>query len=531
MTKLSLLGRRWIPPKVSGSLSENLKQLRQIEEAALHPPETLCDLPRSVERIQAAIQNSERILIVGDYDADGVCASVTLFKTLKELKAKVSVRLPHRTKHGYGLNEQFIREAKDLAVGVIITVDNGISAHREVELANEFGIDIIVTDHHLPPQQLPNAYAIINPRREDCTYPEKNLSGAAVAYKLAIALLGEKLSTELHDELLALTAIGTIADVCEVTGENRSLIKEGLQKILKTKNVGLQKILANSGILQDVSAEDVGFRIAPRINAAGRLDDALLAFQTLISGQGAEQLEQLNLDRRELTEKMLTEVEESLGEIANKRILIAGGDTFHPGVIGLAAGKLAEKYHRPAIVMNEEKGVLTGSCRSPLPNFNITEALAKLADLLTKFGGHSAAAGFTLPTENQEAFAARLTEIAENKIQAEELIPTLNLDLEVSEADLNFKLLSELQKLAPFGAGNPEPLLLWRSTPIQEIRLVGDDSRHLRLRVGGKTAIGFGLGELADTLKKRPTVDLAFTLNENVWNRLKELQLKLVDLA
>ncbi|MFH1375323.1 MAG: single-stranded-DNA-specific exonuclease RecJ, partial [Patescibacteria group bacterium] len=534
--KLSLLGKRWTPPKSSGILIEDLKRLRKIEEVELHPPETLCDLPRAVERIQQAIQNDERILIVGDYDADGVCASVILFKTLEELRAKVSVRLPHRSKHGYGLNEQFIQEAQDLKVSLIITVDNGISAHKEIELANEFGIDVIVTDHHLPPQQLPNAYAIINPRRPDCPYPNKDLSGAGVAFKLALALLiNQELRTanqELKSELLALATIGTVADVCSLTGENRALVKAGLAKIAESKNIGLRAILKTSGLDKSISAEDVGFRIAPRLNAAGRLDDALLAFQTLINGKGAQQLEQLNLDRRQLTEKMLTEAEESLGEIADKRILIASGANFHPGVIGLAAGRLAEKYHRPTIVMSAEKGMLTGSCRSPLPNFNITEALAELEDLLTKFGGHSAAAGFTLLTENREAFAKRLTEIAENKIQAEELIPVLYLDLEVSEADLNFKLLSDLQKLAPFGAGNSEPILLWKSAPLSEVRTVGSDSSHLRLKVGKRKspAIAFRFGEFAEEISKRKEVDLAFTLAENIWNGSRELQLKITDL-
>ena len=364
---LSFLGKKWIfPPENSQSglptgqagLVENLKKIRGITACGFHPPEELKDLEKAVGRIRQAISGNERVLIVGDYDADGVCASVILFKALASLGAEVSVRLPQRMEHGYGLNIEFVREAKKLGVGLIVTFDNGISATQEIELASSLGIDVIITDHHLPPPaKLPPAFAIVNPRQADCEYPEKNLCGAAVAMKIAFALLENSrlLTTEcrlLRAELLALAAIGTIADVCELSGENRMIVAEGLKEISRVKSPGLQKILANAGLLagqaslnSKISSEDVGFRIAPRLNAAGRLGDPLIAFQALVNVRGAEfadGLEKLNSWRQQLTEKLLAEVEERLGEIGAEKILIAGSENFHPGIIGLLAGRLAE---------------------------------------------------------------------------------------------------------------------------------------------------------------------------------------------
>ncbi|MBU1089467.1 single-stranded-DNA-specific exonuclease RecJ [Patescibacteria group bacterium] len=540
MNNLSLLGKKWIFPSENSreNLIENLKKIRGIEECGFHPPEKLKDLEKAAERIRAAMKNGERILIVGDYDADGVCASVILFKTLANLGSKVSVRLPDRAKHGYGLNAEFVREAKKLGVKLIITVDNGISATQEIELANSFGIDVIITDHHISPDELPNAFAIVNPRQKDCEYPEKNLSGAAVAYKLATTLLNQEPITknsELIDELLALAAIGTLADVCELSGENRMIVTEGLKKIPRTRNPGLRKILANAGLNSKISSEDIGFRIAPRLNAAGRLDSPLIAFQALANKDGekfADGLEKLNSWRQRLTEKLLAEVEERLGEIGAERILIAGGENFHPGIIGLAAGRLAEKYHRPAIVMSGAGGKFVGSCRSPLPEFNITEALRDNSDLLQKFGGHRGAAGFTLEPKNRAAFEKKMGDYARAKIKAVELIPRLEIDSQVEERSLSCEFFEELQTLAPFGAGNPEPLFHLENVELAEIRTVGNGEKHLRAKIGKTkiTAIGFGLGEFAEELGKRGSADLVFQLSENEWNGNCELQLKMVDL-
>lgn len=561
---LSLLGKSWQIQKSDSTLSplERLLAIREISKASeeeflnpsldsSHSPKEFKDLEKSVERIREAIQKKERIFIVGDYDADGVTASAILFKALTKLEAKVSIRLPSRQKHGYGLNTDFINEAKELEVNLIITVDNGISAKEEIKLANSLGINVIITDHHIAPAELPAAYAIINPRQEKCSYPYQNLSGATIAYKLATALLnlelktqneespfaeasGDRLST-INYELLTLAAIGTLADVCPLTGENRIIVAEGLKKIFQNKNPGLQRILKNSKIEKACKAEDIAFRIAPRINAAGRLSDPLIAFQALTNESGAEfadQLETLNQERRAITSKALIEAEQQIQNITDKKIIIASHPDWHIGVIGLIAGKLAEKYNRPAVIMNEHKGIFTGSCRSPIADFNITTSLAELSELLEKFGGHSAAAGFTLKKENRSSFEKELSQIAEKELSKVELTPSISIDLEITDQDINFDLLKQIKRLAPFGESNPEPVLLLHDIQLNEIRAVGSEAKHLRLKLGKQnfTAIGFWLGELASKIKNRQTIDLAFTLDENVWNGNRDLQLKIVDI-
>lgn len=533
MDKLSLLGKKWIFPSAAtnGNFLAELKKIRGIDASEIHDGEKMKDLTKAATRINLAIQKQERILIVGDYDADGITASAILFKAISHLGGAVSVRLPHRIHDGYGLNPKFIKEAKSLEVKLLITVDNGISAFSEVELANSFGIDVIITDHHLPPEILPPAFAIVNPRQKNCDYPDKNLSGAAVAMKLA-ENLGD-LPDDLQNEILGLAAIGTLADVCPLVGENRALVSAGLAVLPNIKNIGLQKILVNAGVNGKVSSEDIGFRVAPRINAAGRIGDPLTAFQTLTNGQGekfADDLERLNSERQGLTVKVLSEVEERLGEFGAEKILIASGD-FHAGIIGLAAGRLAEQYFRPAIVMSENGEHFVGSCRSPLAEFDITAALADCADLLEKFGGHRGAAGFTITKKNRAEFEKRIADFAEKNIEAVELTPSLEVDLEVEENNLTENFLKELQSLEPFGADNPEPKLLWRAAKLTKIRAIGEEGRHLKMQIGDKklNSIGFRLGEFAPILDKQKNADLVFNFSENIWNGSRELQLKILD--
>ncbi|MFH0776172.1 MAG: single-stranded-DNA-specific exonuclease RecJ [Patescibacteria group bacterium] len=533
MENLSLLGQKWIFPKTATGTDflSKLKKIRGIDASEIHDSQKMRDLPRAAQRIRTAIAQNEKILIVGDYDADGITAAAILFKVITQLGGLVSVRLPHRLRDGYGLNRNFIESARALEVKLIITVDNGISALHEIEFANELGIETIITDHHTPPATLPPAFAIVNPKQKNCAYPEKNLSGAAVAMKLA-ENLGE-IPPNLRDEIHALAAIGTLADVCPLVGENRALVATGLELLPKVTNPGLQKIIANAGLGAKISADDVGFRIAPRLNAAGRLDDPLLAFQTLVHPAGAkfaDELERLNRERQSWTADILDAVEEKLGELGAEKILIASGE-FHPGIIGLAAANLAEKYFRPAIVMSTKAENFVGSCRSPLAEFNLAEALESVGDLLEKFGGHHGAAGFTLAQKNRSEFEKRIAEFAEKKIGAVELIPTLALDLAVEEKLLTEKFLRELQSLEPFGAGNPEPNLFLANTPLDDIRAIGADGKHLKMKVGAKklTAIAFRFGEFAEKLGQKKRADLVFNFGENAWNGNRELQLKIID--
>jgi len=533
LEKLSLLGKKWIFPreKSEGNFLQKLKKIRGIESSEIHSGKKMYDLVKAVVRIRDAIGKNERILVVGDYDADGVTAATILFKTIHYLGGIVSVRLPHRVRDGYGLNTKFIEEAKNLEVKLIVTVDNGISAVAEIKLAREFGIDVIITDHHAPPEILPSAFAIVNPRQKNCEYLDKNLSGAEVAMKLA-ENLGD-LPSDLKNEILVLAMIGTLADVCPLVGENREIVAAGLAVLPKIKNIGLQKILANTGLNSKISAEDIGFRVAPRLNAAGRLGDPLTAFQALAHNEGerfVDELERLNYERKNFTVKVLDEVEERLGELGAEKILIASGD-FHLGIIGLVAANLAEKYFRPVIVMGSKDENFIGSCRSPLPEFDITEALSECTDLLEKFGGHRAAAGFTVSKKNRAEFEKRITNFANSKIQKIGLIPKLEIDFKIEENVLTEKFLTELNSLAPFGAGNSEPKFFWKNALLAEIQTIGAESKHLKMRVGLRklTAVAFRFGEFVPILKKQKTADLVFNFGENVWNGSRELQLKIVD--
>jgi len=543
----SLTGTIWtISERGAGvPLIEHIMHVRGIVDPArflepslreLHDPQLLKDMPKAVERIQLAIQNTERVFVVGDYDVDGVVGSAILFKALQSLGAHVSVRLPHRMRDGYGLNVNMIEEAAAKEVGLIVTVDNGISAAPALERAVELGIDVIVTDHHLPPPELPPAFAIINPRQADCDYPFQGVSGAAVGWKLALAL-GDY-PKELADEMLALAAIGTIADVCPLTDENRAIVHFGLLAVPHIQHAGLQRLLANCEIEQAVTAEDVGYRIGPRLNAAGRLESALTAFQALThptAGEHfADELDQLNIRRRDLGVSMLEDALDRIDDPGNSPILIASSPDWYRGVIGLSAGRLAERYFRPAIVMEHdtEKDVFVGSCRCPVPAFNITEALQSCADLLTNFGGHRAAAGFTCPAANRAEFEKRITKIAEEKLKEIELSPKIQIDAELDETELNLKTLQEIQKLQPFGAGNPEPIFVVRNVALSDLRAVGRKEDHLAGRVGAAKIkmIGFGLGELLPQLANKKSADLAVTLAEDNWQGKKGLQLKIIDI-
>ncbi len=543
----SFLGKRWLLPKSnSGDVLEYLMKLRSItpeqREKFLNPrppklQTKIClkDLDKAVARIERAIEDKERILICGDYDVDGVTASALLFKAFQSLGATVSVRLPHRLTDGYGLSEAMVHTASEAEVKLIITVDNGITCTAETALANSLGIDVIITDHHLPPAELPAAIAIVNPRQADCPYPNDNLSGVGVAYFLALALLTDTDDQNLTDELLALTALGTVADVCSLVGENRALVTHGLTALGKTQNPGLRRIFENAGINGAISAEDVGFRIGPRLNAAGRIDSALVAFQALThptqAAQFADRLEELNLKRRQVATSHLDDALERLGEIGTDKLLLASSPDWHAGVIGLTAGRLADQYYRPVVLMEERDQQYIGSCRCPVPDLNITDALTECADLLTTFGGHRAAAGFTLPAKHRVEFEKRFRQVIERELAKTELAPVLPLDLNVTESDLTLGFYQTLQQLAPFGSGNPEPLLLWQHTPLADIRTVGEGDKHLSLCVG-KTkikAIGFGMGEAAEQLRAKPIIDLAFTLNLNEWRGRQTLQLRIAD--
>lgn len=540
---LSFLNQRWqiLAPQKTASLSEQLLLNRNITEPATfcnpdyskhaYPAQLLKDFPKALKRIERALTQKERILIIGDYDADGITGSALLYQVLRARHADVSVRLPHRLKHGYGLNQAFIQEAAELKVNLIITVDNGSSALAEVTLANQLGIDVIITDHHLPPQQLPPALAIVNPRQIDCPYPNKNLAGAALAFKLASSL---NQAPELANELLALATIGTVADLCEMRGENRALVASGLQAFNKIKSFGLKQIFLNAGLEKNFTTEDLGFRIAPRLNAAGRIADPLIAFQTLTHKNGvifANQLEALNLKRQQLTQA----TEETLTEHLDLRqkILIVCKPELPVGIIGLVAGKLVEKFRRPALVFTEvSPEILVGSARCPQTKFNLTQAFAQKAALLLKFGGHSNAAGCTLLKNKLPELKTYLEKLAAAQLTTADLTPTLTLDCAVTTLELNCENFAQIKKIAPFGAGNPEPIFYLPNVEIKNLRLIGKKRQHLKFWLTNSEleVVGFNFGEFAPKIKTKQRLDLAVTLTENSWNQQVKLELRLIDL-
>lgn len=513
-----------------------------------HPtsPWLLKDMDMAVERILNAIQQGEKITIYGDYDVDGITSSVLLVQTLRTLQADVDVYIPNRFNEGYGLNKAALDSFAARDVDLIVTVDCGIRALEEAEYARDLGLDLVITDHHHPGSELPNALAVIDPKREDDAYPEKMLAGVGIAYKLALALL-EKMEEETGkknnfdpDSLLDLVALGTVADLAPLHGENHALVRKGLRVMQHTQRQGLVSLAAVASVnLREVNAMNIGFSLGPRLNAAGRLASAMDAYRLLVeddfmkTGNMAQELEMKNRERQKLTRKMQEEAESiALGADGEEVFLLfAASPEFNSGVVGLAASRLVEKYYRPAVVGQVKDEMTVCSCRS-IPEFHITDALDQCADLLEKHGGHAAAAGFTVKNENVGLLMARLKEIAAEALAEVDLRPVLVIDMEIPLDDLSFESFKHLQYLEPTGYGNPSPVFISRNLRVTSSRTVGSDQSHLKLQVSnGKAtldAIAFRLGHLKPDLPAKIDVVYSFEINE--WNGRKSLQLNVKDI-
>ncbi|MBI4994633.1 single-stranded-DNA-specific exonuclease RecJ [Candidatus Peregrinibacteria bacterium] len=512
-----------------------------------HNPFLMNDMAHAVARIGSAIEKSERIMIFGDYDVDGITASAILMRCLTKLGSNVSYRLPHRIEDGYGMREKFVREAKKLDVKLIITVDNGISGAGEIAAANELGIDTIVTDHHAIPEILPPAFAILHPKLPNSKYPFKDLTGAGVAFKLAEALFKTRLNDpekaqQETEKLLDLACMGTIADVGELKGENRAIVKEGLKTLENTRWPGLSMLKKSAGVSGKIDTHIVNFLLGPRLNAAGRMSHPSHALRLLLHDKEhsellAETLEKLNRKRQKLTEDLM-EIADALAQSQkhDPAIIISHKD-FHGGIIGLLASKLTEKYSRPAIVMEQRKEIFVGSCRS-IPDINIFDVLSSAKDLFTHFGGHAAAAGFDLPKVKLDEFTRRIKAHVSSTLPATsyKLQATLNVDCELSHADVSQKTIELIKLFEPFGNGNPPPLFLCKNVFIRRHEKIGSDKKHLKILgeiKNGETidCIGFKLGQFADKLNDANALDIVCELEENVWRGNKKLQLKIVDFA
>jgi single-stranded-DNA-specific exonuclease len=524
-------------------------------EASLNNPFVMHDMPQAVARIRHAIKNGEKIAVYGDFDADGVTSTALLTQALAALGGQVMPYIPNRVDEGYGVNTDALKALADEGVNLVITVDCGIRAVEEVAYGTTLGLDIIVTDHHSIGEELPPALAVIDPKidahlrlDEGRTngYPEDMLAGVGVAFKLADALFrAEREQTRREpncklEDLLDLVALGTVADLVPLDRlENRELVRRGLAVLNKAQRPGIYELLQVARVEPGkINTTSIGFMLGPRINAAGRLDSAMIAYHLLTedmpeAGRLAQRLQELNVARQSLTmqaveiarERALSGVD---GEIP---LIFDAGPEFLPGIVGLVAGRLCEEFYRPAVVIEQGDGESRGSCRS-IPEFDITHALDQCADLLVRHGGHAQAAGFTVRNENLPLLRERLTGLAAEQLQDRDLRPHLEIDAEVPFDYLTMDLAGLLATLEPTGARNEAPLLLTRDLRVVECRRVGQEGKHLRLKLSNGIhfidAIGFKLGEWAEN--SAPYIDVVYHLEINEWNDQVKLQLNVQDL-
>src|SRR5512138_2441509 len=513
------------------------------EPTANNDPFQLIGMEATVDRICYALQHNEPVAIYGDYDVDGVTATALLVQALGALGANVRGYIPNRFDEGYGLNKDALDTLKAEGVKLVITVDCGIRSPDEALHARTLGLDLIISDHHHPDgENLPPAFAVINPKQHGDPYPDKDLAGVGIAYKIIEALSQVQPFTngfQLSD-LLDLVALGTVADLAPLVGENRVLVRRGLRQIRETKRKGLFSLAGVADVKIDkVTAGNIGFMLGPRLNASGRLESALASFELLTTtdfmraGQLAMQLDTQNRQRQALTRSMQEQAEAiAMSEYPEAFLLFAAHEGFNPGVVGLAASRLTELYYRPAIVAAKNAEETRGSCRS-IPEFHITDALDLCKDLLVRHGGHAAAAGFTVRNENLPALVARLKEIARDQLSSKDLRQTLLADMEIPLADLNFEVLKHLGYLEPTGYGNPEAVFVSRNAKVKVARTVGADGKHLKLtfedeRGATYDSIGFRMGHLKAELP--PRVDVLYHIEANEYNGRTTLQLNLKDL-
>ena len=515
----------------------------------LHDPFLFSQMERVVERIGSSIKRDEVIGIFGDYDADGVTSSVVMREAIQGIGGRVVVYIPKKDTEGHGLNPRALDFFTAEGARLIMTLDCGMMNHAEIEEANMLGLDVIIIDHHHVPEVLPSAYAIINPKLHGETYPFRDLCGAGTAFKVAQALF-RRFAPDQEDQvkwLLDIVATGTVADVMPLVGENRVLVTYGLIVLSRTRRIGLQEMFRvgkmpfNSE--KKPSARDIAFQIAPRINAASRMAHAMLAHDLLMesdvdqANELAVELENHNNARRKLSTETAEQVSALVeAEYQDKKFIFAVGETYPFGIVGLIAGRIANTYRKPTCVLFRGTEESMGSFRS-IPEFNIIEALEKCADLLVKFGGHAQAAGMTIRNEKLDAFYERFSSLVEDGLREVVTEPELWIDMRIRPTDIVPELVATLSRFAPFGEGNTEPVFALSDMRVKQARFVGSGNKHWKLVLESPDgmrsfeAIGFSLGERFPEIVEGDRLDIAFTLEENVWNGRSSIQLKLVDLC
>lgn len=558
--------KRWtvsplIPPHISRELSEHSPFLRKLlfnrgittAESALaylgaeSPTDTnpfaLKDMDKAVMLIHEAVENNQKIAIYGDYDTDGVTSSALLFEFFDQLGHTPRVYIPNRFDEGYGLNLDAIQQLASEGIHLLITVDCGIRSQEEVALAKQLGMKVVVTDHHLPGADLPDADAVIDPHQPGDPYPYKMLAGVGMAYKIAKAYLLTYPDPAIdYRQWLDLVSIGTVVDIAPLNGENRALVKAGLQTMRSTRRQGLYSLIQTSGIkIDQLNAGHLGFGIGPRLNAAGRMDSALAAFELLTTkdlfraGALAQQLDNFNSQRKEIMHAIQDRVvAEANAADPNTPIIISIAEDYEEGVVGLAAGRITEGFYKPAIVGRLESGMVKASCRT-IPEFNIVEALDQCADLLDHYGGHAMAAGLSFEIGQLEAFKERITQIARDRLSGLELAPVLSIDYEISLDRLKPEhipgILSDIAQLEPTGTNNPDAMFCSRNCKVARAYAVGD-GRHLKMTLGSGLhqfdAIAFNQGHWMQDMPAY--VDIAYAFEINSYQGRQSLQLNIKDI-
>ena len=532
---------------------ESARDSLEADFSRLHDPFLMTDMRQAVERVIQALEQKEAITVFCDYDVDGVTSAAFLTHFFRDLNCPVEAYLPERQSEGYGLNSDAVRKIRERGAGLMITADCGITGVKEVALANEIGLDVIITDHHQVGEEgLPPAIAVLNPHRSDCEYPYRFLCGVGLAFKLAIAVRNGLYSAGWPKERLPnlkrhldLFALGTIADVAPLTGENHILTLHGLEMLSITSKPGLVALKETVGIVGNVSARSVGFSLGPRLNAAGRLGKADNGLHLLTSTNLKEakvlagELEQINKERKEIQEETVAEAESLFRrqiDLEKDRVIVLASEIFHPGVIGIAASRLVDKYQRPTVLIALEagQGKGKGSGRS-IPKFNLFKAFTDCSGHLIQFGGHAYAAGLSIKEGKVDAFRNTMNEVGHRHLTEEDLIPEVRVDTLLSLEEIDRSFYSRMALLEPFGAENPVPCFLSRGMKFQEVKFIGKEKNHVRFRaVQGKgriEGVGFGFADVFESVDLAADLfDIAYELNLNTWNGREKLEIKLLDI-
>jgi single-stranded-DNA-specific exonuclease len=517
---------------------EDLERFLNADLSYLHNPFELKDMNKAVARIKKAIDKKERVFIFADYDVDGVVSCALLKLALKKQELLAQHYIPHRINEGYGINDDVVKFAKQKRIDLFISVDCGMADYKEIELLNKLKIDTIIIDHHRPKEtKLPKAYAIVNPKRQDCKYPFKELAAVGVTFKLIEALLNSDAFQDLD-----LVALGTIADVMDIIDENRIIVKEGLKKINKTDKIGLRALIDASGLKnKNITPGFISYILAPRINASGRMDSAeksleLFLTEDLNKAQFiANDLNNHNRQRQRIEEETLSEALDIIEKDINFKdhyVIVLSKDGWHQGVLGIVASKITDRFYRPTVVISLDKNLGKGSCRS-IDKFHIFDALSECSEFLENFGGHKYAAGLTITKKNIERFKEEINRIAKQNLSNKDFIPILNIDALVPLSLLNPSLVSAIENLEPFGVGNPYPLLCSRNLRLKgRPSIVGKDTIKFWITDGKLTAqaIGFGQADIYKLICSANSLDMVYSPSIDTWHQPPEIQLEVKDI-